>query len=190
MAEYLSKFTYGEKFDCLPEKMELDARGELRLERTRVDMVPAGLKGVTFVFMDKKPRYIAPDFKGIVLYYNSRKFLGIGDMTKEEVEIAKARYTADRENVEKPRYIQEEDGSLSLCSLPSDMHILSKPYEGGYYLDLTRTSISEKQNLGGFKNIILYPKKPVQQELPLIFPKRVAHHRHPQMVHQKPRIYG
>ena len=183
MAEkYFSKFKFAEKFDCLPEQMEINARGYLCLTHTKIDMVPAGLKGVFFVFMNKKPRYIAPDFEGIVLYDACLK-----DMDKLDVQAAKARYKANQEMVEKPRYVEEKDGSLSLCSLPTDIRIFHKPLVG-YCLDLTQTSITQKQNLGGFKEIILYPKKPVQQELNLIFPPKIAHHHKPQMVHSKPRI--
>ena len=182
MAEkYLSKFKFVDKFDHLPEQMELNARGHLCLTHTKIDMVPAGLKGICFVFMDKKPRYIAPDFSGWVLYDNFK------DMDKLEVQAAKARYTAYRDMVEKPRYVEEEDGSLSLCSLPTNMHIFYKQFEG-YCLDLTRTSIREKQNLGGFKEVILYPKQPVQMEFDLTFSKKLAHHKGHQMMHQKPRI--
>ncbi len=189
MTQYLSKFTYGEKFERLPERMEFDGHGGLRLEGTKVDMVPAGLKGITFIYFTKKPRYISPDFDGIVVCYDPQRTHHALDMDKMEIETAKARYTANREKVEKARYIKEEDGTLSLCSLPNDMHVYHKSYECGYVLDLTRTAVSEKQNLGGFHDIILYPKKPVQQELPLIFPKKVAQHRRPQMVHQKPKTY-
>ena len=182
---YLSKFKFAEKFDRLPDQMEISVRGHLCLTRTKIDMVPAGLEGVYFIFMDKKPRYVAPDFKGSVLYNDSNC---TNDMDKLEIQAAKARYTAYRDMVEKPRYIEEEDGSLSLYSLPTEMHIFHKPFGGGYCLDLTRTSVTEKQNLGGFKEILLYPKKPVQQELGLIFPKKVIHHHKPQMVHSKPRI--
>ena len=187
MTQYLSKFKFAEKFESLPD-IQLDGRGGLRFENTKIDMIPAGLKGVTFVYFTKKPRYIAPDFDGIVVCYDPKGIHHIADMDKLEIETAKARYLAEREKVEKPRYIEEEDGSLSLCSLPTNMQVLYKQFEGGYFLDLTRTSIWKKQNLAGFKNIILEPKKPVQQELGLIFPKRITHRHKPQMVHSKPRI--
>ena len=170
MAEkYFSKFRFADNFDRLPEQMELNSRGHLCLMNTKIDMIPAGLKGIYFVFMAKKPRYIAPDFKGTVIYGDFK------DMDSLEVQAAKARYTFDQEKVEKPRYIEEEDGSLSICSLPTNMHIFYKQCEG-YCLDLTRTSVKEKQNLGGFKEIILYPKKPVQMELNFGSHKKMAHH--------------
>ena len=183
MTQYLSKFRYGEKFEHLPEKMELNARGHLCLTNTKIDMIPAGLKGVCFVFMAKKPRYIAPDFKGSVLYENSNR---IEDMDNLDVQAAKARYSAYRDKVEKPRYVEEKDGSLSLCSLPTNMHIFYKQCEG-YCLDLTRTSIREKQKLGGFKEVLLDPKEPVQMELGLTFSKKLSHHKGRQMVHSRPR---
>ena len=181
---YFSKFKFTDKFDSLPEQMELNARGHLCLTHTKIDMVPAGLKGIYFIFMAKKPRYVATDFKGVVMYEDSGH---IKDMDNLDIQEAKARYSVYREMVEKPRYIKEEDGSLSLCSLPTDMRIFHKPFVG-YCLDLRQTSVKEKQNLGGFKEIILYPKRPVQMEFDLTFPKKLAHHKGRQMVHQKPRI--
>jgi len=184
-AKYFSKFEIIEKFDRLPDEMELDARGELRLDRTEIDMIPAGLKGVSFVILAKEPLYVAPDFKGIVMYYDSNS--SIVDMDKLNIEAAKARYNAHREMVEKPRYIYKEDGSLSLCSLPTNMRVFHKKFEGGYCLDLTQTSIREKQNLGGFREIILYPKKPIQQEFTFSFPKKICRHKENQKT--KSRIY-
>ena len=187
MTQYLSKFTYGEKFEHLPNQMELDGRGGLRLENTKVDMIPAGLKGVTFVYFTQKPRYIAPDFDGIVVCHNPKGIHHVIDMDKLDIELAKARYIAEREKVEKLRFIQEKDGTLSVCSLPTNMQILYKQFEGGYFLDLTQTSIREKQKLGGFKDIILEPKKPVQQEFPFVLAQKIASHKKPQRVHQKTR---
>lgn len=189
MAQYLSKFKYGEKFESLPD-IQLDGRGGLRLEDTKIDMIPAGLEGITFVYFTKKPRYIAPDFDGIVVCYDPHNVHHALDMDQLEIEAAKARYIAERTKVEKPRYIQEKDGTLSLCSLPSDMHIFYKPFDGGYFLDLTRTSVSKKQKFSGFKDVILEPKRPVQEEFPFVLAQKVVRHRRPQMVHQKPRIYG
>ena len=180
MAQYLSKFTYGEKFERLPDKVELNARGHLCLMQTKIDMVPAGLEGVFFIFMADKPRYIAPDFKGFVIYGDFK------DMDNLDIQEAKARYVAEREKVEKPRFIKEKDGTLSLCSLPTNIRIFHKPLVG-YCLDLTRTSISEKQNLGGFKEVILEPKKAVQEEFPFVLAKKVASHKNSQKTSQKPR---
>ena len=184
MTQYLSKFQYGEKFERLPDQMELNARGHLILTRTKIDMIPAGLKGVTFVCFNKKPRYIAPDFDGIVMYSDSKH---ITDLDMLDVELAKARYIREREKVEKPRYIQEKDGSFSLCSLPKDMHVIHDLFEGGYCLDLTRTSVSEKQNLGGFRKIILEPKKIVQEEFPFVLAQKITSHKKPNRTSQKPR---
>ena len=184
--QYFLKFRFAEKFDRLPDRMEMDGRGELRLDRTKIDMVPAGLKGVFFVIFPEKPRYVAPDFKGWVVYYEGNRFK---DMDRLEIQAAKARYSADRENVEKPRYIEEKDGSLSLCSLPTDMHIFNKPFESGYFLDLTRTSVKEKQNLGGFKDIILYPKKAVQQEFSFVFPEKITRSKSRSVMSSKMKIY-
>ena len=181
MSEYLSKFQYGEKFERLPDQMEINARGHLVLARTKIDMIPAGLKGVYFVFMDKKPRYIAPDFDGAIMYYDSKH---IADMDRLDVQLAKARYIAEREKVEKPRYIREKDGTLSLCSLPTNMRVFCKPFEGGYFLDLRKTSIREKQNFGGIRDTILYPKQPVQMELDLFSVKKVATHKGRQPLRQ------
>lgn len=171
---YLSKFKFADKFDHLPEQMELNARGNLCLAHTKIDMIPAGLKGVYIVFMAKKPRYIAPDFKGDIMYEEAHR---INYMDNLEVQAAKARYNLYRDMVEKPRYIEEKDGSLSLCSLPTDMHIFYDFFKGGYCLDLTQTSIREKQNLGGFKEVILEPKKVVQQEFPFVLAQKVASHK-------------
>lgn len=179
MTQYLSKFTYGEKFERLPDRMELNVRGHLCLTRTKIDMVPAGLKGVFFIFMAQKPRYIAPDFDGIVLYSDSLK-----DMDNLDIQEAKARYVAEREKVEKPRFIKEKDGTLSLCSLPTNIRIFHKPLVG-YCLDLTQTSIREKQNLGGFKEVILEPKKVVQQEFPFVLAQKVASHKNGYKTPQK-----
>ena len=165
----LPEFIY-EQFYALPEQMEINARGHLRLDRTEIDMIPAGLEGVYFVFMGKKPRYIAPDFKGSVIYGDFK------DMDKQEIQVAKARYVAHRDMVEKPRYIHNENGSLIPCSLPTNMHIFYKPLVG-YCLDLTQTSIIQKQKLGGFKEVILYPKKPVREEFPFILSQKMAHRR-------------
>ena len=141
MAEkYFSKFKFAEKFERLPEEMEINVRGNLCLTRTKVDMIPAGLKGIYFIFMDKKPRYI-----------------------------------------------EEEDGSLSLCSLPGNMVVYNNPFLG-YCLDLTRTSISEKQKLGGFKDVVLYPKKAVQEEFSFVLSNQIAHHRGHQMGHSRTKI--
>ena len=180
MTRYLSKFTYGEKFERLPDQMELNARGHLCLTHTKIDMVPAGLKGVFFIFMADKPHYIAPDFKGFVIYGDFK------DMDNLDIQEAKARYVAEREKVEKPSFIKEKDGSLSLCSLPTNIHIFHKPLVG-YCLDLTRTSIREDQKLGGFKEVILEPKKPVQEEFPFVLEQKIASHRNPQRVSQKSR---
>ena len=184
--QYFLKFRFADKFNRLPEQMELNARGHLCLTNTKIDMIPAGLKGVCFVFMAQKPRYIAPDFKGTVIYEDSNRFK---DMDNLEVQAAQARYTFDRDIVEKPRYIEEEDGSLSLCSLPTDMHIFNKPFESGYFLDLTRTSVKEKQNLGGFKDIILYPKKAVQQEFSFVFPQKITRSKSRSVMSSKMKIY-
>ena len=189
MTKYLSKFKFGEKFDRMPNDMELDARGGLRLENTKVDMIPAGLRGTTFVYLTKKPRYIAPDFDGIVVCYDPQGNDRLIDMDKMEIKAAQARYIDNREMVEKPRYIENEDGSLSLCSLPTDMHIFHKLFEGGYFLDLTSTSVSQKQKLGGFKDVILYPKKAVQQEFSFVLSHKIANHRSHQKVHSKTKIY-
>ena len=177
MTQYLSKFTYGEKFERLPDRMELNARGYLCLMQTKIDMVPAGLKGVFFIFMADKPRYIAPDFKGIVLYGDFK------DMDNLDIQEAKARYVAEREKVEKPRFIQEKDGSLSLCSLPTNMHVFYKQFEG-YCLDLTQTSVTKTQNLGGFKEVILEPKKIVQQEFPFVLPMKLISSQRPKIMAQ------
>ena len=174
MTNYLSKFTYGEKFESLPD-IQLDARGGLRLENTKIDMIPAGLKGVTFVYFNKKPRYIAPDFDGIVVCYDPHNIYRSIDMDKMEIETAKARYISEREKIEKPRYIQEKDGSLSLCSLPTNIQIFYKQFEGGYFLDLTRTSVTKEQKLHGFKEVILNPKKAVQEEFPFVLAQKVPH---------------
>ena len=184
MAEktYFKKFKFSETFDHLPEQMGLNIRGHLMLTRTKIDMIPAGLKGVFFVFLDKKPRYIAPDFKGIVIYDDFRK-----EMDNLEIQAAKARYTFDQEMVEKPRYVEEKDGSLSLCSLPTNMHIFHKQLEG-YCLDLTRTSVREKQNLSGFKDVILYPKKPIQMEFSFVLPTKITRHLGRQMVREEQRV--
>ena len=140
-------------------------------------MVPAGLKGVFFIFMADKPRYIAPDFEGIVLYGDFK------DMDNLDIQEAKARYVAEREKVEKPRFIQEKDGSLSLCSLPTNMHVFYKQFEG-YCLDLTQTSVTKTQNLGGFKEVILEPKKIVQQEFPFVLPMKLISSQRPKIMAQ------
>ena len=185
MAEkYFSKFKFAEKFERLPEEMEINVRGNLCLTRTKVDMIPAGLKGIYFIFMDKKPRYISPDFKGTVMYDDANR---IKDMDNLEVQAAKARYIVYRDMVERPRYIEEEDGSLSLCSLPGNMVVYNNPFLG-YCLDLTRTSISEKQKLGGFKDVVLYPKKAVQEEFSFVLSNQIAHHRGHQMGHSRTKI--
>ena len=180
MTQYLSKFQYGEKFERLPDQMELNDRGYLWLMQTKIDMVPAGLEGVFFIFMADKPRYIAPDFKGFVIYGDFK------DMDNLDIQEAKARYVAEREKVEKPRFIKEKDGTLSLCSLPTEMRIFYKPLVG-YCLDLTRTSISEKQNLGGFKEVILEPKKAVQKEFSFVLAQKIASHKKPQTLSPKAR---
>ena len=96
-------------------------------------------------------------------------------MDNLEIQAAKARYIEEREELEKPRYIQEKDGTLSLCSLPTNMHVLYKQFEGGYFLDLTRTGIIKEQKLNGFKEVILNPKKAVQQEFPFVLAQKIAH---------------
>ena len=110
----------------------------------------------------------------------------IYDVDNLDVQAAKARYVAEREKVEKPRYVLEKDGTLSLCSLPTNIRIFHKPLVG-YCLDLTRTSISEKQNLGGFKEVILEPKKAVQQEFSFVLAQRLASHKKPNRTPQKTR---
>ena len=120
------------------------------------------------------------------MYSDSKQ---IADMDKLDVELAKARYIAEREKVEKPRYIQEKDGTLSLCSLPKDMSITHDLFEGVYCLDLTRTSVTEKQKLGGFRKIILEPKKAVQEEFPFVLAQRLAHHKKWRLPKQKSKNY-
>ena len=80
-------------------------------------------------------------------------------------------------------YTVNEDGSLSLCSLPTNMNIILKPYVGRY-LDLTQTDVIEKQELKGFLGTILYPKRSTLSNAP----QKVLHHKGRQMVHSKPRI--
>ena len=177
MTEDFSKFKFAEKFDRLPDGMMINYRGHLVLGGT-IDMIPAGLKGIYFVwFTQKKPLYIAPDFNGSIGYYLHDR---VTDMTPAEIEIAKNRYIANRKMVEKPRYVENSNHSLSLCSLPSDMRVFRKQFESGHYLDLTRTSVKEKQHFEGVKDSVLYPKISVQLELPLIFPKKVAHQAGPE----------
>ena len=183
MTQYLSKFKFADKFERLPEQMELNARGNLCLAHTKIDMIPAGLKGVYIVFMAKKPLYIAPDFKGDIMYEEAHR---INYMDNLEVQAAKARYAYYRDMVEKPRFIKEKDGTLSLCSLPTNMHVFYKQFEG-YCLDLTQTSVTKTQKLGGFKEVILEPKKAVQEEFPFVLAQKIASHKKPQMVHQKTR---
>ena len=84
-------------------------------------------------------------------------------------------------DLENPKAYTEKLQWLKLYYRNDLMPILADKYLVRGYL--------EKQGLGGFRDVILYPKKPVQQELPLIFPKKVIHHRGRQMVHQKPRVY-
>jgi len=180
------------KFDFLPDQMELDAHGRLRLDKTEIDMVPAGLKGIVCIILGKKPIYVAPDFEGIVLYcnpcYHPQGKFTIDLMGRNDIKAAQNRYIAYREMVEQPRYIHGEDGSLTLCSLPTNMRIFAKSFLSDYCLDLTQTTITKKQNLIGFKEIILYPKKNVQQEFPFVLAQKITHHKGVQMTHQKPRI--
>ena len=138
-------------------------------------MIPAGLKGIAFVYFSKKPRYIAPDFIGTVVCYDPYNTHKSINMDKMEIDTAKARYISEREKIEKPRYIQEKDGTLSLCSLPTDMCVIHDLFAGGYCLDLTRTSVSKEQKLNGFQKIILKPKRLVQQEFPFILAQKIAH---------------
>ena len=189
-----TKFKFAEKFERLPHAMRLAIHTSslldlfdttsswLDLSSTRVDMVPAGLKGVEVVVFNNKPLYIAPDYEGLVMVPGG--MAGVTDMQEEDIEAAKERYKANQEMVEKPRYVEEEDGSLSLCSLPKNMHLILKNYSGSY-LDLTETDVIEKQNLEGFKDIILYPKR---KQLTMKSPQKIAHHKGCQMVHQKPKI--
>ena len=185
MAEYLSKFQYGEKFERLPLGMSFGS-GVIRLDftQTKVDMVPAGLTGIKYLEFFKKPLYISPDYEGQVIYSEGAYSLaGCDFMDDDEIEAAKKRYTENREFVEKPRYVENEDGSLSLCSLPTNMRIISKPYKG-FYLDLTQTDVIEKQEFKGFQGTILYPKRSTLSNAP----QKVMHHKGCQMVHSKPRI--
>ncbi len=163
MVQDFSKFKFSEKFNSLPEKMHLNGRGHLCLEKTEVDMIPAGLKGVTFVHFTKKPLYIAPDFTGYVCYPSPDGLYPI-TMMPEEVIKAKHNYHENWELVEKPRY--NENGKL--CSLPTDIHI-TYDLGVGYCLDLRRTSVPEsEQKIGGFKKIIFSPKIAVQPEFDFI----------------------
>ncbi|MBO7483534.1 MAG: hypothetical protein J6T55_00200 [Alphaproteobacteria bacterium] len=179
-----TKFKFAEKFDCLPLGMRLapGAANLLDLSVTHVDMIPSGLKGIRTIIFSKEPLYISPDFDGEVLVPGGNS--GICFMANDLIKQAKVRYSANQEMVERPRYIQEEKGSLALCSLPKNMHVVLQNY-ANYYLDLTETDIVKKQNLEGFKDIILYPKK---NQLTINATQKILHHHGRQMVHQKPRI--
>ena len=165
MKEYFEKFKYGKVFERLPE--QLDGLGErkifgevysLYLGGTEVDMIPAGFetKGFNEIVVDfkKKPLFIAPDFKGKVTVNHSF-------MKAEEIEEAKDRYERYREWVELPRYIEAEDGTLSLCSLPKGIKIIRESFSTSWFLDLTQTDITEKQVFGkyhpAFNKVIVNP---------------------------------
>ncbi len=160
MKKYFEKFKYGKIFEYLPEKLggmgeyQVFGRGalfDLYLDETKVDMIPAGLKGVTCVYFKKKPLFIAPDFEGEVRIHDCDYSL----MEEEEIKAAKVRFNRYREWVESPRYIKESDGSLSLCSLPKNIKIMCG-YLNYCQLDLTQTDITEKQDFGdAFDKVIV-----------------------------------
>ena len=147
------KFT-AEKFTHLPSGVKF-AKGILAVDETEIDMVPAGLKGIKGIIFNKMPLFVAPDFNGYVIHSAAA---GYAVMNDEELKEAKIRYKANKKMVEAPRYVEKEDGSLSLCSLPKNINVVLKPY-AGYYLDLTQTDIVEKQTIKNFEEIILYPKR-------------------------------
>ncbi|MBO7483613.1 MAG: hypothetical protein J6T55_00610 [Alphaproteobacteria bacterium] len=180
MKEYLSQFKYGKTFECFPKQMEgmghfeIFGRGayfEFCLGKTKVDMIPAGLKGVESVHFDKKPLFIAPDFEGEVTFND------FTPMKEKEIKEAKARYNRFRKWVESPRYIEESDGTLSLCSLPKDIKIANE-YRNHWHLDLTQTDITEGQ---GFKvlfadvTVHYYPKRVSLSDMPT--PQKVSSHK-------------
>ena len=182
-----SHFIFAEKFTHLPCEMCLQGDTLIFMPiapSSELDMVPAGLKGIKGIVFDHKPLFIAPDFDGHIMYPGARSVDG-SCMSEAEMEQAKARYSAYREMVEKPRYIKARDGSLLLCSLPKNMNFIYK--RGiGRFLDLTYTDVVKRQKFDGIQKVILYPKKDPSLEIKT--PRKVISHNKPQMVHSKPRI--
>lgn len=167
--EKLTKFSPG-VMEYLPFSKLLDLSRLLDL-----DMIPAGLRGVKTIqirhrFKNDFPRFIAPDFKGEIIYKNSNEVWE--KMPDDLVFEAKKNYARYRKQVEAPRYPMR--GLYNLCVLPTKMHFFRKGING--CLDLSQTTITEKPFILGAFHVIMPSQK-------------ITHHRGRQMVHSKPKIY-
>ena len=145
-----------------------------------IDTIPAGLKGVDIVYVHQRhfPEFIAPDFKGRI-----KCNLGDIEMTQEWIEDAKKNYQENEEIARAPRYNRFME---SWSVLPDNMRFFEDE-KGQVCLDLTKTDIKHINRVivDGVDQFIT---KPVQMELNLDFPKKIASHKGHQMMHQKSRI--
>ena len=147
-----------------------------------IDTIPAGLKGVDIVYVHRYhfPEFIAPDFKGRI-----KCNLGNIEMPKEWIEDAQKNYQENEKIARALRYNRFMD---SWAVLPENMCFFEDE-KGRVCLDLTQTDIKyiNRVIIDGVDQFIT---KPVQMELDLIFPKKIASHKGCQMVHHPPKTYG
>ena len=169
-----SGWGFDEKLTRLPDGIRY-YKGTLDLSRTSgVDMIPTGLMGVRCVKMGLEeinfPNFVAPDYMGDI-----QCEIPVGawfSMSDEAIEKAKKNYIKYRKFAESAR--RPMGGLRPCCVLPVNMCFYEK--DGKTFLDLTRTTITEKPEIYGVE-VIMPPKK-----------LQYHHHRGCQMVHSKPRI--
>ena len=136
----------------------------LDLEKTDVDMIPRGLKGIDAVSFGyiKGPIFIAPDFQGKVFYLKKKdpSIIDMEMMSQKDVENAKFRYLKYKNFVEAPRVLLRAiDGWEKLhpygfvCVLPNKMSFYVKDRKK--YLDLSKTSIEQYPTITGVDEIIM-----------------------------------
>ncbi len=146
-----------------------------------IDTIPSGLKGVDIVYVHHYhfPEFIAPDFKGTVKFN-----VGNVEIPKEWIFDAQKNYQENEEIAKAPRYDRFMD---SWAVLPDNMRFFEDE-NGQVCLDLTQTSIKKvgEVYIDGVDKIMM---PPVQMELGLGFPKKVASHRGGQVTSQDSKNY-